>query len=75
MKNFETWKKTMRNTVNEADSRLHPDERAIHVPSDFRELALEECGGYETRSGLGYVLSDGVYYDAVEDVIFAMKTI
>lgn len=43
-------------------SGLHPDERAIGVPSGLLEEATR-VASKEIRRGRGYVLPDGVWFD------------
>lgn len=50
-------------------SGLHPDERAIRVPSGLIGEATR-VASKEVRKGRGYVLPDGVWFDP-EDGTFA----
>jgi hypothetical protein len=48
----------------------HPDERAIPCPDELLELSE-----WDTRSGDGYVLKDGAYYDPITGAFFGVMTI
>ena len=54
-------------------SGLHPDERAIGVPSGLLKEATR-VASKEVRKGRGYVLPDGVWFDPEENEFFEITT-
>ena len=57
----------------EGYSGLHPDERAIGVPSGLQDEAIR-VASKEVRKGRGYVLPDGVWFDPEDGEFYEITT-